>query len=126
MSSNYYQYAFIGVMFCIVCVWATMFVTEQDTALKIYIPSNQVAICVCENSPLFLSINSVGLITYKSKVVSTEDVLTTLQILHNDGWRYGVDITASSELEHKAVVDLTSNIKSHFKDISIVWRSNET
>lgn len=62
LHNNNYQYAFIGVMFCVVAIWATMFVRDEQDAMPVNVIAKPTAICSCYHSPMQLRLDASGVI----------------------------------------------------------------
>jgi biopolymer transport protein ExbD len=126
LNTSNFQYAFIGVMFCIVAIWATMFVGSKQTSIPINRTTDVSGICSCYNSHMFLNLDEFGVIRHRGTPVSIEEVIYTLDKLRGDSWVFGVIINANSKTKHQQVVSLSTSIQREFTDLYIGWESNET
>lgn len=126
LSTNNFQYAFIGVLFCIIAIWATMFVGSKQTSTTINRATELSGICSCYNSDMFLDLDEFGVISHRGTPVSIEEVIYTLDKLRGDSWVYGVVINANSKAKHQQVISLSTSVQKEFADLYIVWESNET
>jgi biopolymer transport protein ExbD len=103
-----------------------MFLGTNEPGVKIDVPTDIDVVCSCDNSPLFLKLDSSGLIRHKNQIVSIEEIIHTVTILRNNGWFYSVHISASPDTVHNDVVGLSNRIQRQFPNMNVVWRVDET
>jgi biopolymer transport protein ExbD len=124
MELDHFKLGFIGLLFCILAAWAAVFLTNSEKSISVQVPTPNV-ICECYESDLSISVDNSGLITHRGKIVSEKQIIDSIKVLVDRGWRMGVIISASSNVKHSNVVQLTDDIRREFNELKVVWTVRE-